>query len=216
MLLSPSAQRECVDFSIDTSAAKPQATGVYDGVVVGLAPSLLDYEHLNAAFRILIGEYDKQKSTLARTPLLIALHKAKYLQGTDHALSLGPGPFVSALEEATSTRALIVGKPTKLFFETVISGFGDKIAEKDSGGIGDRQRCVIAIIGDDISTDLGEGAIELGLWRVLVKTGKYRSGDEVRKGVHPPDEICQSFAEFVDQLLSASTSSRVGREMNTA
>jgi hypothetical protein len=35
-----------------------------------------------------------------------------------------------------------------------------------------------------------------------VKTGKYRRGDETRDGVHPPDEVCDSFADFVESLLS--------------
>jgi hypothetical protein len=34
-----------------------------------------------------------------------------------------------------------------------------------------------------------------------VKTGKYRPGDEQRAGVHPPDEVCESFAAFVDDLI---------------
>jgi len=34
-----------------------------------------------------------------------------------------------------------------------------------------------------------------------VKTGKYRSGDETRPGVVPPDEIFDSFAGFIDSLL---------------
>ena len=36
----------------------------------------------------------------------------------------------------------------------------------------------------------------------LVKTGKYRVGDEVRPDVVPPDEVFNSFAEFIDSLLS--------------
>lgn len=34
----------------------------------------------------------------------------------------------------------------------------------------------------------------------LVKTGKYRDGDEKREGQHPPDEVQESFAAFVDTL----------------
>jgi len=34
-----------------------------------------------------------------------------------------------------------------------------------------------------------------------VKTGKYRAGDETRPGVVPPDEVFDSFAEFIDNLL---------------
>ncbi|KZO93219.1 hypothetical protein CALVIDRAFT_540211 [Calocera viscosa TUFC12733] len=46
----------------------------------------------------------------------------------------------------------------------------------------------------------GRGAVDCGFVRVLVKTGKYRQGDE-RKGVKPPDLVVESFAEFVEMLL---------------
>lgn len=250
MLLSSSAREECMNIGARTTqrhTSNSADTESYDAVVVGLAPSLLDYEHLNTAFRILVGENNRAKETEPASvpkPLLIALHKARYIQAPDNALSLGPGPFVSALEEAAQTRALVVGKPTKLFFETVIKSFGNEI----TGSVGEGNNDIhghIAVIGDDVSADLGEGAIDLGLWRVLgeppvlfqssvpfclarfwsvlfahrllhymirndvrprlfcnaVKTGKYRQGDEKRRGIQSPDEICDSFANFVDRLL---------------
>lgn len=206
MLLSCSAREECMNIGARTTqphTSNSADTESYDAVVVGLTPSLLDYEHLNTAFRILVGENNRAKETEPASvpkPLLIALHKARYIQAPDNALSLGPGPFVSALEEAAQTRALVVGKPTKLFFETVIKSFGNEI----TGSVGEGNNDIhghIAVIGDDVSADLGEGAIDLGLWRVLVKTGKYRQGDEKRRGIQSPDEICDSFANFVDRLL---------------
>ncbi|KAI6155900.1 HAD-like domain-containing protein, partial [Pisolithus tinctorius] len=204
-LLSQSARAEClgIDSGTTNHHSQDDTTEPYDAVVVGLAPSVFDYEHLNTAFRILVREHQNYKRLLEPSPSpspsmskppLIALHKARYIQASDRALSLGPGPFVAALEEASGTRALVVGKPTKLFFETVIKSFqGGNIADGGGGRI--------AVIGDDVSADLGEGAIELGLWRVLVKTGKYRAGDESREGAYPPDEVCESFADFVDRFL---------------
>ncbi|KAI6106173.1 HAD-like domain-containing protein [Pisolithus croceorrhizus] len=194
-LLSPSARAECLGIDPGTTNDHSQDNSIdpYDAVVVGLAPSVLDYEHLNTAFRILVGEHENEKrrgdpsslssaSVTTQRPPLIALHKARYIQASDHALSLGPGPFVAALEEASGTRARIVGKPTKLFFETVVKSFGDDTLSlaltemvkgtvtsdgggKDGSEAGRRGR--IAVIGDDVSADLGEGAVELGLWRVL-------------------------------------------------
>ena len=38
---------------------------------------------------------------------------------------------------------------------------------------------------------------------MTVKTGKYRSGDETRPGIVPPDEVFGSFKEFVDSLLES-------------
>jgi ribonucleotide monophosphatase NagD (HAD superfamily) len=57
------------------------------------------------------------------------------------------------------------------------------------------------VIGDDVDADLGDGAVALGLERVLVKTGKYRDGDE-KRGAKPPDALHDSFAAWVDSLLS--------------
>jgi ribonucleotide monophosphatase NagD (HAD superfamily) len=134
----------------------------FDAVVVGLAPSLFTYEYLNTAFRILKRETNQPHSTQLDHSLaipLIATHKGRYIQSPDGALSLGPGPFVTALEEASGVQAEVVGKPSSKFFQTVIDG----LALGDDSSSGGR----IAIIGDDIEADLGGGAVDLGLWRVL-------------------------------------------------
>jgi ribonucleotide monophosphatase NagD (HAD superfamily) len=131
-------------------------------VVVGYAPSVFNYNNLNTAFRILVGEGGDRRSSSKPAIPLIATHKAKYLASSSGELSLGPGPFVAALENATGLTAEVVGKPTRRFFETVIGNFGsDELAARGS------ESGRIAVIGDDIEADLGEGAIELGLWRVL-------------------------------------------------
>lgn len=36
---------------------------------------------------------------------------------------------------------------------------------------------------------------------LVVKTGKYRPGDEEKPGIVPPDEVFESFAAFIDSLL---------------
>jgi len=135
--------------------------------VIGLAPTLLDYEHLNTAFRILKGEIPG--TTDKRDICLIATHRSRYFQSSTGKLSLGPGPFVAALENAAgpNVQVKVVGKPEAAFFEMVIDDFGvldDKPADaKQSSSSAPR----IAVIGDDVEADLGGGAIELGLWRVL-------------------------------------------------
>lgn len=67
---------------------------------------------------------------------------------------------MAALEAATGVQAEVVGKPSRAFFETVISSF-------EFGNDKDTTSSKIAIVGDDIETDLGGAAVELGLWRVL-------------------------------------------------
>lgn len=49
---------------------------------------------------------------------LIAIHKTRYYKRPD-GLALGPGPFVTALEFASGKAASVVGKPDKLFYESV-------------------------------------------------------------------------------------------------
>jgi len=192
-LLSESAKEE---FSGATVQDLPYH---FDSVIVGLAPPLFNYEHLNTAFRILKHEHqtsDTLSSSGSRPPIpLIASHKAKYIGASDGALSLGPGPFITALEDAASVKAEILGKPSRSFFETVIRDF-------EFDGLSDEAGGQIALIGDDVEGDLGGGAVELKLWRILVQTGKYRPGDETRRGVKPPDELVESFAHWVDNLLA--------------
>jgi len=191
-LLSDSAKEECAPESLDPGEDKG-----YDSVVVGLSPPHFNYDALTIAFRILKREAPYASSD---SPSLIATHKAKYISNSSNQLSLGPGPFVSALESAADVRAIVVGKPTQTFFQLVISSL-DLPENREVTG-------KIAIIGDDVEADLGGGAIELGLWRVLVKTGKYRPGDE-SKTDNPPDEVADSFAALVDRLISRQASLRL-------
>ena len=150
-LLSDSAKEECAPESFDPSEDKG-----YDSVVVGLSPPHFNYDVLTTAFRVLKREAPYASS---ESPPLIATHKAKYVSNSSNQLSLGPGPFVSALESAADVQATVVGKPTRTFFQLVISSL-DLPDNAETYG-------KIAIIGDDVEADLGGGAIELGLWRVL-------------------------------------------------
>ncbi|TFK53265.1 HAD-like protein [Heliocybe sulcata] len=145
-LLTESARQECASAIPSYDEALQDESVPYDSVVVGLAPEHFHYDAMNTAFRTLVGEGDVP---------FIATHKAKYIRAPDGELSLGPGPFVAALEHAAGVAAEVVGKPSRRFFETVIGSM--KISESGR----------VAVVGDDVEADLGEGAVELGLWRVL-------------------------------------------------
>lgn len=134
ILLSNSARNE-----IEESIARPSSSDIdvnaqYDSVVIGLAPSRFTYEDLNTAFRVLIGEHlpsgcqtcvSEASSSVIRPDVpLLATHRAKFIQSSSPpGLSLGPGPFVTALEHASGVKAHVVGKPTKEFVQTVIGDF---------------------------------------------------------------------------------------------
>ena len=165
VLASESAKEECMRGIHAADPALP-----YDSVVVAFAPAQFDYVALNTAFRVLMGEHHTQRglprsvsdsdsdcSDYPDRPL-IATHRSRYLGDSDGALSLGPGPFVAALENATGKRAEAVGKPERKFFELVLSSFGPELRDQEG---------LVAVIGDDVQNDLGDGAVELGFWRVL-------------------------------------------------
>ena len=166
-MLSRSASEELAD--IVPKEKDDEKAQYYDSVVVGLAPSIFTYDTLNAAFRVLVGEArspdaaeqqgnDSLSTQRLKLPL-IATHKARYIQSdANDRLSLGPGPFVAALEYAAGIQAHVVGKPTKSFFNMVIEDFGNTVNNREG---------TIAVIGDDVESDLGEGALEIGLWKVL-------------------------------------------------
>ncbi|KAE8539718.1 TIGR01458 family HAD hydrolase [Cryptococcus gattii VGV] len=195
LLMSPSAKEE---FSV----VQPSQSTNHDAVILGLHPDSLSYEHLNKAFRVLKGEplssQEKSSSTGERRPPLIAPHASMFMQDPGSSslpagLSLGIGPFVRALEEAANVKAEIVGKPTKGFFELALEKLRELSGE-------DFERSEVAVVGDDVDNDLGDGARELGLKRILVRTGKYRK-DAEKKVEHPPDTVYDTFAAFVDDLV---------------
>eukprot|EP00466_Bigelowiella_natans_P007172 jgi/Bigna1/137940/aug1.42_g12648 len=149
-----------------------------NSVLVGLAPSKFDYAQLNSAFRLLMEKRGEAK--------LIAIHKGRYMQKSDGRLSLGPGGFVSALEYASGVEATIIGKPESSFFEKALQRLDAKAEEA-------------VMIGDDVRDDVG-GAQGCGLNGILVKTGKYREGDESRHGVKPW-YLAKDFPAAVDAIL---------------
>ncbi|XP_030048775.1 haloacid dehalogenase-like hydrolase domain-containing protein 2 [Microcaecilia unicolor] len=145
-----------------------------NAVVIGLAPEHFNYQTMNKAFRLL----------LDGAPL-IAIHKARYYKRKD-GLALGPGPFVTGLEYATDTKATVVGKPEKTFFLEALRSMGCTPEET-------------IMIGDDCRDDVG-GAQNAGMRGILVKTGKYRAGDEDK--ISPaPHLTCDSFTYAVDHIL---------------
>jgi len=101
---------------------------------------------------------------------LLALHKGRYFH-TENGLTLDSGAFVAALEHATETKALVVGKPESTFFELATQEL-------------DCQAHEIAMVGDDLINDIG-GAQKMGYTTFLVKTGKYRDSLFQKSEIRP-------------------------------
>lgn len=149
--------------------------GEAEAVVVGDAGDHFSYALLNEAFRRL----------MQGAPLL-ALAKNRYFQDRDQALSLDAGPFVAALEFAAQREALVFGKPAAEFFHSAVRGLGLRPGQ-------------VAMIGDDVEADVG-GAMDAGLAGALVRTGKYRAGQETTLG-RPPTLVADDLLAAVSALL---------------
>ena len=53
---------------------------------------------------------------------LVATHKSRYFE-TQDGLAIGPGAFVTALEYASGKEAIVVGKPSPTFYQSVMKDF---------------------------------------------------------------------------------------------
>lgn len=147
-----------------------------EAVVLGDAGAYFTYDNLNEAFRKIQGGTE-----------FLALAKNRNFLDCDGELSLDLGAFVAGLEYASRRKALVLGKPSSLFFALAVDSLG----------------CAgeaVAMIGDDAEADVG-GAMASGLMGVLVQTGKYRSGQE--QELDPaPTYVAKNLADAVNFLLS--------------
>lgn len=133
-----------------------------DCVVLGDAREDLSYSNLNRAFRV-----------AHRHRRLIAIGDNRYFHDGQQ-LCLDAGPFTRAIAWAAELEPIIVGKPERVFFDSVVASTGCKAGE-----------CLM--VGDDIHGDI-EGAQQAGLQTCLVRTGKYQEEDE-RRLASPPSVL---------------------------
>ncbi len=146
-----------------------------DVVVIGDAGETFSYQALNAALRVLEDGAD-----------LVALAMNRTFKDGDGGPSLDAGPFVAALEYASGRKAEVIGKPAAAFFQAALDSLGIEAG-------------AAAMIGDDVESDVG-GALAAGLAGILVRTGKYKEGDERR--IDPaPTAVTADLAAAVDWIL---------------
>ncbi|HML93697.1 TIGR01458 family HAD-type hydrolase [Methyloceanibacter sp.] len=145
-------------------------------VVVGDAGDAFTYANMNQAFRALIDGAS-----------FLALAKNRIFKSDDGQLSLDAGAFVTALEYACGEDAIVLGKPSPDFFDAALESMD--CAPEDA-----------VMVGDDAESDVA-GALKAGLSNaVLVRTGKYRDGDEDRFDP-PPTAVADDLAGAVAWIL---------------
>lgn len=160
-LLLPDAQLEFAGIEVDEE--NPEF------VVVGDMGAGFTFSRLNRAFRALL-----------HGAQLVALHK-KRMWRTEEGLFLDAGPFVVALEYASESGAVVVGKPSPAFFNMVLEDLGIP-AER------------VAVIGDDMEIDV-RGAQFMGMQGWLMKTGRFRRED-LGRGIWP-NQLLNSIADIL-------------------
>jgi HAD superfamily hydrolase (TIGR01458 family) len=146
-----------------------------NSVLVGDAAEGFSYEHMNNAFRLL----------LDGAPLY-AMGINRYFKEGEQ-FSLDAGPFVNALEYASDTKATVIGKPAREFYLSAVESLGCTPEET-------------VMVGDDVESDV-IGAVAAGLQGILVRTGKYRSGDE--ENIENKANCVADINEAVNKILRA-------------
>ena len=157
------------EFIIDE--VKPEA------IILGDLYKAFNWEKLNKVFRLIYNN----------DTLFIALHKNKCCK-RENEIGLDLGPFVAALEYATSKKSILIGKPEQNFFNLAIEDMGLRKKE-------------VLMVGDDIFADIG-GAINNSIPAIQVRTGKFQKKDETNSHLQPDYRI-NSIVDLPDILKSA-------------
>lgn len=165
LLVHPAIREEFKEFSCENP----------DAVVLCDAADDMSYENLNQAFRILL-----------KGARLLAVGDNRYFKEID-GMSLDAGPFIRALEYAAGCEAIIVGKPSPVFFNSAGAQLGCRAGET-------------LMVGDDVFADIN-GALRAGMKAALVQTGKYQPGDE-DKIAAPGACVCKDLFDVVEGILN--------------
>lgn len=118
---------------------------------------------------------------------LYCLHKNRWWQ-TSRGPLLDSGAFVAGLEYAAGVEAVVIGKPSPVYFEAALEAL-------------DADPKLAWMVGDDIEADIA-GAQRFGMRTALVRTGKFRPDDLERSGI-TPDIVVNSLAELPEWLERA-------------
>jgi len=142
-------------------------------IVLGDMGNLFTFDLLNALFKKILNGAE-----------IVAMHKNKYWH-SGKELTLDLGAFVSALEFATEKESVVIGKPSPHLFQLASKPWGLPFKS-------------IFMVGDDINSDIN-GAYNVGMQSVLVKTGKYRE-ESLKRSEIKPDYIINSVADLPEIL----------------
>jgi len=111
---------------------------------------------------------------------LYTLQRNRYFRRQDELVT-DLGPVAAFLSYASGREMVNLGKPSVDLFESLARAADCSLEQT-------------VMVGDDAEFDVS-GSVALGMSGVLVRTGKYRDGDE-RRLPHPPTAVLDSVADL--------------------
>lgn len=148
-----------------------------EAIVIGDIGERWNYETMNEIFRYVINGAE-----------IIAMHKNKYWQ-PEGELILDAGAFINAIEYASGKEAIIIGKPSPIYFQIALEKIGYKT------------NTMFFMLGDDIENDINAAQL-VGGKGILILTGKTK--EEVIKK-YKPDYIAHSLSDVINLLNNIET-----------
>ena len=143
-----------------------------EAIIIGDIEDRWNYQIVNEIFKKIFNGAD-----------LIAMHKNKYWYPSDE-LMIDAGAFVNAIEFASGKEAILIGKPTSLYFKAALESINSRI---ENG---------FFMIGDDIENDV-QAAQRIGGTGILMYTGKTKYPIEFNTKIKPDFE-----AKSLSEVLS--------------
>ncbi|MDP4143373.1 MAG: HAD-IIA family hydrolase [Bacillota bacterium] len=137
---------------------------------------LCDFEYIDCSYELL----NKIFTYLNKGSKLLTMSNSEYYL-TNNGPRLDTGAFTKMFEEIAGTKALLFGKPSKIIYAEAAKQMSLYPNE-------------LIAIGDDVLTDI-KGASEFGAYSVLVKSGKYKCGDEK---MYKPNNLAESLVDLID------------------
>jgi len=135
---------------------------------------LLDYKHPKSVLISIKADYTSDEYAqiidfLLAGASLFGMHETSIYAKISKRYP-GVGAILKLLEFATSTPYIVVGKPSRTFYDASLEMIQKQVPHAKYSDI--------TIISDDVKGDLG-GAKELGMETIFVTSGKYKSAQEI-------------------------------------
>jgi HAD superfamily hydrolase (TIGR01458 family) len=137
-----------------------------------------DFENIELSYELFnkIFQYIRNGSKIIATS-----YSNYYISKNEYKMDIGI--FVKMYEILTNEKAIIMGKPSQNIYKMAI-----RKLEMDVNSI--------ITIGDDGLTDI-IGGNEIGIETVLIKTGKYKNGDEE---IYKPKKTINNIMEIINEI----------------